>query len=65
MSSFLYIYYIHIKPMSKIELNKAYEAKLSEDGIYQKWEDSGFFNPDNLPGDRSDEKTGLFFNTFL
>ncbi len=28
------------------ELPKAYEAKNFEDGIYQKWEESGFFNPD-------------------
>lgn len=41
--------------MSKIELNKAYDAKLVETGIYQKWDNSGYFNPDNLPGDRPDE----------
>lgn len=40
--------------MSKIELAKAYDAKLVEDKIYQKWEESGFFNPDRLPGDRKD-----------
>lgn len=34
--------------MPKIELPKAYDAKGVEDGIYQKWEESGFFNPDNL-----------------
>ncbi len=34
--------------MSKIELAKAYNAQEIEDGIYQKWEESGFFNPDNL-----------------
>ena len=33
--------------MSK-ELPKAYEAKKYEDKIYQLWEESGFFNPDNL-----------------
>jgi len=38
--------------MPKIELEKAYDAKSVEDGIYKKWEDSGFFNPDSLPGDR-------------
>src|SRR3989344_5106365 len=31
-----------------IELPKAYNAKEVEDDIYQKWEQSGFFNPDNL-----------------
>jgi valyl-tRNA synthetase len=43
--------------MSKIELDKAYDAKLVEDDIYQKWEDSGYFNPDNLPGERKDSFT--------
>lgn len=41
--------------MSKIELAKAYEAKQVEDGIYKRWEDSGYFNPDNLPGDRPEK----------
>lgn len=41
--------------MAKIELEKAYNAKLVEDGIYKKWEDSGYFNPDNLPGDRPEK----------
>ncbi len=40
--------------MAKIELEKAYEASKSEDKIYQKWEESGLFNPDNLPGDRQE-----------
>ena len=31
--------------MSK-ELDKAYEPKKFEDGIYKRWEESGFFNPD-------------------
>lgn len=35
----------------KKELPKAYEPSLYEDGIYKKWEESGFFNPDNLSGD--------------
>lgn len=33
------------------ELPKAYEAKQYEDQIYKRWEDSGFFNPDNLSGE--------------
>lgn len=33
------------------EIPKAYEAGLYEDDIYKKWEESGFFNPDNLDGD--------------
>jgi len=32
------------------ELPKAYEAALYEVGLYEKWEKSGYFNPDNLPG---------------
>ncbi|MFA6392314.1 MAG: class I tRNA ligase family protein [Patescibacteria group bacterium] len=31
------------------ELAKAYDPKQVEGDIYQVWEDSGFFNPDNLP----------------
>ncbi|PIT88307.1 MAG: valine--tRNA ligase [Candidatus Magasanikbacteria bacterium CG10_big_fil_rev_8_21_14_0_10_36_32] len=30
------------------ELSKAYEPKKYEDGIYKRWLDSGFFNPENL-----------------
>ncbi len=33
-----------------MELPKVYEPKKVEDKIYQLWQDSGFFNPDNLPG---------------
>ena len=32
-----------------MELPTAYNAKEVEDKIYQLWEKSGFFNPDNLP----------------
>ncbi len=38
--------------MDKLDIPKAYEAKDYEDAIYAAWEASGFFNPDNLPGDR-------------
>src|SRR5687768_14246713 len=34
----------------KPELDKAYDASKVEDGIYARWEKSGFFNPDKLPG---------------
>lgn len=34
------------------ELPKAYEAALYEVGLYERWEKSGYFNPDKLPGDR-------------
>jgi len=33
-------------------LPKNYDAKTIEDRIYKFWEETGFFNPDNLPGDR-------------
>ena len=36
-----------------INLSKAYNAKDHEDGIYKLWEESGFFNPDNLKGKKS------------
>ncbi len=32
----------------KKELDKAYNPGENEDKIYQKWEESGYFNPDNL-----------------
>jgi valyl-tRNA synthetase len=32
----------------KIELNKAYSPQESEGEIYKKWDESGYFNPDNL-----------------
>lgn len=31
---------------------KPYDARASEGPIYKKWEESGYFNPDNLPGPR-------------
>ena len=31
------------------ELPKTYNPKEVEDKIYKLWEESGFFNPDNLP----------------
>ncbi len=33
---------------------KPYDAKETESAVYKRWEESGFFNPDNLPGDRSE-----------
>lgn len=35
-------------------LAPAYDPKAVEDRIYSAWEKSGFFNPDNLPGKRSE-----------
>jgi valyl-tRNA synthetase len=37
--------------MPKHDIPKAYEAKQYEDDIYTAWENSGFFNPDNLSGE--------------
>jgi valyl-tRNA synthetase len=34
------------------ELEKAYDPKRVEGDIYETWEKSGYFNPDNLPGKR-------------
>ncbi|MFH1423395.1 MAG: valine--tRNA ligase [Candidatus Nealsonbacteria bacterium] len=34
------------------ELEKSYDPKIVEDKIYQFWLESGFFNPDKLPGKR-------------
>ena len=36
---------------------KPYDPGANEDNIYKMWEDSGFFNPDNLPGDRTEPFT--------
>ncbi|TAK04061.1 valine--tRNA ligase [Patescibacteria group bacterium] len=36
------------------QIPKAYEPTAHEDAIYAAWEKSGFFNPDNLPGDRKE-----------
>ncbi|MFA5022597.1 MAG: class I tRNA ligase family protein [Patescibacteria group bacterium] len=35
--------------MNKPEIPKTYEASKVEDSIYKQWQESGFFNPDNLP----------------
>ncbi|MDP2708948.1 MAG: valine--tRNA ligase [bacterium] len=37
--------------MSKKELPKQYNPAEYEDAIYEEWEQSGFFNPDNLEGE--------------
>ena len=33
---------------------KPYDPKAVESAIYKKWEESGYFNPDNLPGERTE-----------
>lgn len=42
------------KAAPSAELDKAYEPKAVEDRIYAEWEKSGFFNPDELPGKRTE-----------
>ncbi|HCC21799.1 TPA: valine--tRNA ligase [Candidatus Uhrbacteria bacterium] len=39
------------------ELPKAYDPKGVEGRIYEAWEGSGLFNPDNLPGERTEPFT--------
>lgn len=41
------------------ELPKTYNPKEVEDKIYKLWEESGYFNPDNLPGERKNPFTIL------
>lgn len=36
---------------------KPYDPKRHEDVLYRMWEESGYFNPDNLPGERSEPYT--------
>src|SRR3989338_5861818 len=35
------------------EFDKPYDPKSVEPEMYKKWEESGFFNPDNSPGKRT------------
>jgi valyl-tRNA synthetase len=37
----------------KSDFSKPYDPKTTEPGIYQAWLDSGYFNPDKLPGKRT------------
>ncbi len=36
------------------ELAKTYDPKATEEKIYQRWMDSGYFTPENLPGEREE-----------
>ena len=36
---------------------KPYDHAATEEAIYKKWEESGYFNPDNLPGERTESYT--------
>ena len=33
---------------------KPYDPKATEASIYKQWEESGYFNPENLPGERTE-----------
>ena len=37
-----------------MEIEKSYNFKEIEPEIYKSWENSGYFNPDNLPGERTE-----------
>ncbi|OGC88329.1 valine--tRNA ligase [Candidatus Adlerbacteria bacterium RIFOXYC1_FULL_48_26] len=39
------------------KFNTPYQPQDTETAIYKKWEESGFFNPDNLPGERTEPFT--------
>ena len=39
--------------MSSTELPTIYDPRTTEDAIYRRWMDSGFFDPDKLPGERT------------
>jgi len=39
------------------KFKKPYDSVETEARIYQTWEESGYFNPDNLPGERSESFT--------
>lgn len=41
----------------KKEIPKAYEPSKYEDKIYRKWERSGYFNPDNLPCGKAQDRS--------
>lgn len=39
------------------KFQKPYDSAETEPRIYKEWEESGYFNPDNLPGDRTEPFT--------
>lgn len=53
-SVFDLIFLSNLGIINHMDLPKAYIPKEYEDGIYKKWEKSGYFNPDNLSGDRKE-----------
>jgi valyl-tRNA synthetase len=59
----LYLYanfFVSIKYTMKTvpeKLTKPFNASEVESALYQRWEESGYFNPDNLPGERKEAYT--------
>ena len=45
--------------MASREVFKALRPAGGRGAIYKKWEESGYFNPDNLPGEQT---RGAFFD---
>src|SRR3989338_7156265 len=43
--------------MMEEKFKKPYDPSATESRIYELWEKSGFFNPDNLPGERNEPFT--------
>jgi len=44
-------------PKDLEQLLKPFDAKMVEPSLYEMWEKSGYFNPDNLPGERKETFT--------
>lgn len=42
------------------DFSKPYDPKSTEDSIYKKWREAGYFNPDNLPDQDERNKKGAF-----
>ncbi|MCX6781953.1 MAG: valine--tRNA ligase [Candidatus Magasanikbacteria bacterium] len=56
---------VHKIAVNMKELEKAYEAKKYEDGIYEKWEESGLFNPDVCVEKSTAKKDAPIFSMVL
>ena len=47
------------------KFNKPYNPNNTETSIYKKWEDSGYFNPDNLPVSKSSDLKPKSFSIIM
>ncbi|MBI4598924.1 valine--tRNA ligase [Candidatus Uhrbacteria bacterium] len=47
-------------PQLPSDMPKAYDPAQVEDAVYQAWLDSGYFSPDNLPGERAESFCTVF-----